>query len=154
MTPKLLTVQQFAMRCLIDKGLAQKGWTFGWRRRNDNILGTCDSTWKTLQVSLGYANLNPLSNVQDTVLHEIAHALDYELSGNSSHDEQWKAHAESVGAVPQATTTNIRFRGWLTWCPECKSENLCRKMPRDGGILCKCGEPLPRHYWTRCNKAG
>lgn len=42
----------------------------------------------------------PESEQKDTVLHEIAHALDFEERGTSDHGPRWKAIARRVGATP------------------------------------------------------
>ena len=44
-------------------------------------LGTCSYVKKTIYLAKWYTELNDESEVRDTILHEIAHALSYERYG-------------------------------------------------------------------------
>ena len=87
----------------------------------------------------------------DTLLHELAHVIDFMLRGRSNHDSTWKSIASHVGATPEAckemskelrektqkykwdcsndscsffTTFNRRKKGHISQyrCPHCHSD--------------------------------
>jgi predicted SprT family Zn-dependent metalloprotease len=79
--------------------LADKGWTFvfdGGKTR----FGCCKPGRKTISVSRSIAtlNLDKAMKIEDTIRHELAHALQYEGYGYSSHDRAWQIIAKSVGS--------------------------------------------------------
>lgn len=81
--------------------------------------------------------------IRDTILHEIAHALDYKNRGKSNHDAQWKKIAYAIGCVPSA-------KGY----PQSKSPFTRKEMCRWLGVCPKCGIIYYRHYRKRvaCSK--
>jgi predicted SprT family Zn-dependent metalloprotease len=42
--------------------------------------------------------------VKDTILHEMAHAIDAGIRGYSNHDQTWKGIASDVGATPKSSS--------------------------------------------------
>jgi predicted SprT family Zn-dependent metalloprotease len=42
----------------------------------------------------------------DTILHEIAHAIHFEETGDSDHSEGWKRVCVRIGANPKRLNTN------------------------------------------------
>ncbi|MBF0288302.1 MAG: SprT-like domain-containing protein [SAR324 cluster bacterium] len=86
------TVLQEA-HCLMEKyGLIEKGWKF----RFDNAkirAGQCRYDKKEISISKNLANQAPASEITDTLLHEIAHAL----VGKRGHHHEWKRTAISIG---------------------------------------------------------
>jgi hypothetical protein len=85
---------------LIEHGLSD--WTGGLdnaRRR----FGMCNFSKKHISLSRPLCELNDETEVRDTVLHEIAHALAWKRHGkNCGHDKRWKAICVEIGARPQA----------------------------------------------------
>ncbi len=79
----------------------------GWIGKFDNAkrrFGVCryGSKHKEISISQPLTILNPESEVRDTILHEIAHALAWEEFGeNCGHDERWKAICRRIGARPE-----------------------------------------------------
>jgi len=94
------------------------GWEFAFINTR-NAFGRCHRrvkrnrftmeqkiVWKQIQISQ-WLIANSKSTFEewvDTVLHEIAHAIDVERRGMSDHSSTWKAIARSVGARPERTT--------------------------------------------------
>lgn len=68
-----------------------------------------DSPPGTITISGVIAARHPGSEVRDTILHEIAHALN--PVGVTSHGKEWKAIAVSIGARPERTYTRERPLG-------------------------------------------
>lgn len=83
--------------------LQARGWTFGFDRARVR-LGRCafGRGRKTITLSAAHARQGWTAEVEDTVRHEIAHALDFETRGRSGHDATWKRWADRCGATPRA----------------------------------------------------
>ena len=76
-----------------------EGWEFiiDCQHDNENRLGQCNYDKKTIAVSQWvFTDLN--EQVEDTILHEIAHAL---VGPGKGHDLKWKTVARNIGAVPR-----------------------------------------------------
>ena len=71
---------------LISKHLAGGNWQFKW---NDSInaLGMCSYRDKRIILSKRWTRALPESEVTDTILHEIAHAMAGHASGHGCY---WK----------------------------------------------------------------
>jgi len=80
----------------------------------------------------------------DTVLHEVAHARDFEARGTSGHDWPWRRQAEEVGADPSRCTNiskSIRrlMAKWIRYCPECGHEVFLYRKPGKSARPRSCG---------------
>jgi len=77
--------------------LHDRGWRFEF---NDRKLaaGLCSKREKTIYISkwLLNQNLNKALEFENTLRHELAHALDFEMRGTSDHSRIWKAVAREV----------------------------------------------------------
>lgn len=81
----------------------------GWKIRvsydeKANYLGLCDYDNNTIILNSYHVELHPESEVKDTCLHEIAHAL---VGPNESHNLIWQAKATEIGAKPLALCTHL-----------------------------------------------
>lgn len=87
-------------RELLGDSLTARGWTFGFDRARKR-LGVCRIRDKRITLSSHLSQTLSLAEVEDTVRHEIAHAIDAERRGLSNHDWTWKALARACGATPR-----------------------------------------------------
>ncbi len=131
----------------LGESLQARGWHFAFDRAHRRV-GCC--TWKVrgrlvkrLSLSRHFAQRLPWEVLEDTIRHEIAHALDYETRGRSGHDAAWKAWALRCGAVPERLHTGIpadkEHAPYLGVCPSCGSEYpFFRRLkhPRACGACC------------------
>lgn len=117
----------------------KKKWALGdWNLHFSNRkrqLGYCDCTKKRISISLSYMEINPFQVMQDTLLHEIAHALQFIKSGKTNHNEDWKKIALKVGCEPKrcASTEDIvlPIGKYVGVCPSCeKTVHFYRKVIR------------------------
>jgi hypothetical protein len=80
--------------------LIDMGWSFKYNVRKSS-LGICSVKLgvKTIQLSKWFIqnSKDGMGLWEDTMLHEIAHAIDMETRGSSSHDEVWRSIALSIG---------------------------------------------------------
>lgn len=124
------------------------GWRFRFNDRKRG-LGLCDFRNRVIEVSHLHARLDSQSQILDTILHEIAHALTWIIHGNgvSVHGPEWKAQCIRVGANPKACA-DANDEGivskpgkWVAHCPGCKKEfNWHRKPKHLTGRYCiACG---------------
>lgn len=87
-----------------------KGWVFSFNNRK-RCFGLCRHRMHTIQLSRHLTLLNNKDSVQDTILHEIAHAL----TPGHHHDHVWKAMCRALGCstercYTEATTCTPKAR--------------------------------------------
>lgn len=144
-------VASFAAALIAHYGLG--GWTFGWdnaRRR----LGACHYRTRKITLSRYFVSRNGADAVEDTIRHEVAHAL---VGPGHGHDAAWRAACRRVGCRPArcgradmpagqvvatcggCTRAFRRHRrprsGTKTWCRRCGPERgtLTWAVSREGG---------------------
>lgn len=133
-----------------DYNLTELGWkkTYG---RTKRALGRCrysstngkpNGRIKSIEVSRAFLEMEGqnMDTMRDTVLHEIAHAIDVEQRGTSAHDSRWKAIARQVGADPTRTTDRVESvpgRYTLT-CPKCGASTQMHRRPTKNRACGKC----------------
>ncbi|MGB2453995.1 MAG: SprT-like domain-containing protein [Akkermansiaceae bacterium] len=84
-------------------GLIDLGW-IGKMDSAKKRFGLCNMGSREISLSGPLTILNTDDEVRDTILHEIAHALAWELhKENCGHDERWKAICGHIGARPDRT---------------------------------------------------
>ena len=77
-----------------------------WKFKFSNgkrVLGQCQPRNRTITFSKVYKDVEEYI-ILDIIKHEIAHAIDVERRGYSSHDSYWKKIAQEVGAEPSRKT--------------------------------------------------
>ncbi len=83
-------------RDLMDEhGLALWSFAFDNAKRR---CGACHSGKRKITLSRYYVSMNSAPEVEDTIRHEIAHAL---AGAKAGHGPQWQAVARRIGAKPQ-----------------------------------------------------
>lgn len=84
-----------ANKLMREHELKQNGWVFKFDQAKRRF-GQCDYRNKTISLSEPLTLLNPKSQINDTILHEIAHAL----TPGAHHGARWKSKAAEIGADP------------------------------------------------------
>lgn len=91
----------------------------GWSAKFDDAkkrFGVCRMGPKEISLSRPLVSLNSEEEVRDTILHEIAHALAWELHKEGcGHDERWKAICVRIGARPVACYDSEVIQPELAW---------------------------------------
>lgn len=82
-----------AHRLLAEHGLA--GWTFAFDRARVRA-GACHHHDRRITLSPHLTRLHDETQVRETLLHEIAHAL---VGPRHGHDEVWRAQALAIGST-------------------------------------------------------
>lgn len=123
------------------------GWTF----RFDNAktrAGLCNYRDRIISVSKPLARLHSASEVEQTILHEVAHALAGHAAG---HGAAWLQQARAIGYQGARThhgeidTNNARYKGV---CPAGHEVYRFRR-PTKAMSCARCGRGFdPRYQFT------
>lgn len=92
--------EAFATHVLQVFTLNTRGWTFRWNRRK-TAWGTCNYRTRTIELSTALYPVMSQSDVRETILHEVAHAL----TPGQGHGRYWRVAARAFGLTGKATTT-------------------------------------------------
>ena len=120
------------------------GWNFDFNNLKSSF-GICRSRYRRVELSkwmMDNTN-NTMEFWLDTMLHEIAHAIDYEIRGTSDHSWKWKQVARAVGCNAERTghadydQENITSRYTLT-CKSCGTKRPSHKIKRRKGGCASC----------------
>jgi predicted SprT family Zn-dependent metalloprotease len=88
---KLNEARDLAISLMKEHGI----WS-NWNFEFDNAkrrFGCCNYRYKTITLSAPLTEINEVSRVRNTILHEIAHAL----CPKQKHNHVWKAKAREIG---------------------------------------------------------
>lgn len=104
--------REVALTLMSAHGLVEGGWTFTFDRATSR-LGLCTHATRTIQLGRAYVESACVAEVEQTMLHEIAHALvgagridrlgRYRAHG---HGPVWKRQAALIGYTGRRTATN------------------------------------------------
>ena len=94
--------EQLALLHMEEHGLFDKLWHFDFESCKRS-LGRCHYHAKKITLSKWYVELNDEDDVEDTILHEIAHALAFMRYGTKGkgHGRLWKNVCKEIGARPE-----------------------------------------------------
>jgi predicted SprT family Zn-dependent metalloprotease len=126
---------------MADYDLDFSGWTFAF----DNAKRRCGQTrFSTQRITLSryYVNLNGESEVRDTILHEIAHAI---AGPGHGHGARWRTIARNVGATPKRCAENaVMPEGkWRGSCSCGAASEATRHRITKGTYFCRiCGSDV------------
>lgn len=86
---KIVEVIQLALLLMENHSVAHFKFSF---TRDSSVKGLC--TDDTIKINYEYALNGDISEIKNTILHEIAHAI----AGNeNNHNEYWQAIAKELG---------------------------------------------------------
>lgn len=86
--------------CILMYKHGLNDWTFEFDRKKKGF-GWCSKNTKTICLSANLVKLNDEAQVTDTILHEIAHALDWIRNKQWGHGPTWKKICVEIGARPE-----------------------------------------------------
>ena len=106
-------------------------WTFRFDRAKVRF-GYCLHSRQLITLSAAMVRVNPVEEVRDTILHEIAHAL----TPGHYHDHVWKLKASEVGARPDrcysGDTTVAVASKYIGTCRDCGKQWHLHRRLKDG----------------------
>jgi hypothetical protein len=91
--------EELALALMNEHGLTDNGWVFGFHN-SIKILGLCKHKEQRISLSTQYVEANDAEDIEQTMLHEIAHALlpGRRKNGTSyGHGPEWDRLAKSIG---------------------------------------------------------
>jgi len=101
-----------------------KKWTINFDQAKKRA-GMCQLKGKIISLSRHHISQNSVEMVKDTLLHEFAHAIAFELYQETGHGIVWQKIALTIGAKPKATGHfNLPVAPWalVHQCP--KTNNI------------------------------
>jgi hypothetical protein len=124
--------------------LGLEGWTLVLDKRPRRRLGQCRYTQRQVGLTLTYVQLNEWAQVEQTVLHECAHAL---VGPGHGHDATWRAQARAIGVKrPASSQREVKMPAGniVIVCAKCGPVGSCVRMPsRPAGRVHKvCRYPV------------
>ena len=90
-------IEDLAWHYLDEHGLLDEGWAFKWDNAKSRA-GVCDHSHKAIGLSKFVTKYRSYEDAEDTILHEIAHAL---VGPRHGHGPVWRAKAREIGAKPE-----------------------------------------------------
>ncbi len=132
-------------RKILGEPLQARGWTFGWDRARTR-LGACRTRQRRITLSAPLAARLSPEDIEDTIRHEIAHAIDVERRGKTNHDATWKRLAVACGAQPSRL-----FDGDLPADPGAPYVSTCLSCGASGGLY---RQPVHPRVCRPCRDAG
>ncbi|QDU70757.1 SprT family zinc-dependent metalloprotease [Mucisphaera calidilacus] len=132
----LVEAENLALRLMSEQGLV--GWSFGFNHRR-RALGICNFTDRRIELSRHFVLRHEVSEVRETILHEIAHAI---AGPKAGHGLAWKAACLRLGIAPRVRGEAEMPEGrWRAVCPGCGvCHSRYRRPMRGRDYYCKaCG---------------
>jgi predicted SprT family Zn-dependent metalloprotease len=115
------------------------GFSFNWNNRK-NSAGLCNYMYKTVELSkpIMNENLDKISFIRDTILHEIAHAL---AGSSAKHNHYWKRVAIAIGCNGERCYNSNEVKSvaskYTLKCHWCSKEVAKHRKPKYSSS-CKC----------------
>ena len=121
-----ITLQE--MQSIVDSHLPNSNWKVVINT-NKKRLGVCKYRTRVIGISIFHALTSKRSEVLDTLLHEIAHAV---VGWNHGHNEVWRSKAIALGCNGNRCGADMKVKGkYVGKCSVCNKEfNFHRKVNR------------------------
>lgn len=142
-------------RRLLARHQARSGlgtqWTFGFDLSTSRA-GVCRYRDKRIDLSVSYCLRATRADIENTLLHEIAHAI---VGVEHGHDAVWQAKAREIGCTAErcheVTHTVSRWIG-ACGCRQWFRQRLSRRL-RHGAICKACGRAI-EWRWNMDGESG
>lgn len=135
---KLEFTQSLANELMQEHGLSE--WKFQLSNQKERV-GECRHAEKVIRYSQHYIEKTPESEIRDTILHEIAHAL---VGSGHGHDWTWKMKCLEIGAKPERltwesqTTANHNYRITCNGCGKSWKRHRLKRGYLNGRYVSTC----------------
>jgi predicted SprT family Zn-dependent metalloprotease len=146
---ELAIAQNYCEELLKKHRLDLIGWKFGKFDSAVRRMGVCRGRKKVIDLSKKMTLLRPDDEVRNTIIHEVAHAIDNATRGHSGHDEVWRNIFISIGGngLTHSSTSEevcMKTYKYLAICPiHGQISGFIRKPSHTDGWICrKCKSKL------------
>jgi len=135
--PKTINLKDLGWRISFSNSKRAAGYC-KWKYRPANFLGIREVYGKEVQLSMYLLEQNlgegKGSEWEETIRHELAHAIDFELRKKSNHDKHWKAVARAILSTGARTFTSNQLGDekqskYTLICDGCGKESKKHKRP-------------------------
>jgi predicted SprT family Zn-dependent metalloprotease len=149
----LIKAEELARQLIKEHlGDSKNRWNFKWTHAKRSF-GSCNVSQRgawgdlvcTIRLSKSLTKLNGEARVRNTILHEIAHALQFDKSGYMSHDFEWKRIAKSIGCDGErcfGDDVNMPTSKYTLLCETCGNETPKHRIPK---LSYACGKCCKQH---------
>lgn len=112
--------------------------SYGWKIQFNNskrALGICKFSTRTITLSRYFFNEttgHSHDRLTNTILHEIAHAIDFLIRKKSNHDSFWKSIARQIGCDGKRCASDSfenQISKYSLICPSCNKHSPCHRRP-------------------------
>jgi len=132
---ELRDAERLARSMMDDHGLHT--WRFAWDDATMRF-GCCHHTYRKITLSRTLVPLNTPERVEQTILHEIAHAL---AGHDAGHGPEWQRLAKSLGHSGErchnASNTTLAPYVWEGVCAYCGPVSKKKSGQTRNGLACK-----------------
>ena len=105
MSERVSAAEAHARCSAIFRALAERfgltGWRFVVNPRLSSLFGRCQFSTRRVEVAEWLLASGDWPEIEDTLRHEVAHALCHELGEDDGHGPNWKSWARLCGARPE-----------------------------------------------------
>ncbi|NIP30215.1 MAG: hypothetical protein GTN99_03580 [Candidatus Dadabacteria bacterium] len=137
-------------------------WSLSVKRLPRHRLGQCDYIKKTIEINKDYLEFNAISDFQNTLRHEIAHAIVFERYGCNKrwlsikpHGKEWKEIALSVDALPIRCSTYKYIKPKLNYWLECAVHGVVESwVNKPAWYISNKLEGIPKILCKNCSQLG
>ncbi len=142
---RLVDVRRLAYILFARHGLYDWQLTFN---RGKRTMGWCLFGSRRIELSVHFIERNDEEVIQDTLLHEIAHAL---VGPGHGHDAIWKSKCLEIGARPERLSfeANMPEGRWQARCGQCGLLHHRHRRPKwmKGWYCSHCGKERGQLVW-------
>lgn len=139
----MANVRKFATDLLEENGLFD--WSISFERSLVRA-GTCRYLQKSICFNVLFLKSVSVSEIRNTVFHEVAHALAGPTAG---HEEKWASICEQLGGNARVVTTipevlaSSENYDWIGVCPNCNYTHGSVSVPTSVWVCVSCSSTVP-----------
>lgn len=148
---QLEVARQLAVQLLGQHNLLERGWSFRFDRARTRF-GCCNYRDRVISLSRLLTERNELAEVQETLLHEIAHAL---VGAGAGHGPVWKRKAVEIGCSgARCHSADMPQGQWQASCSGCGRTYYRHRQPKRNYSCGQCSNSYNPQYQLVFSKAG
>lgn len=107
--------------------LRKCGWTFEGYKHSLDPIGRCNGKNKTISMSGVILKQLTEEDTNEVIIHELSHAIDFEIRGFSSHGNQWVITNVIMGGNPRQFMDLTKYK---IYSNEYKTNRYCKSTTR------------------------
>lgn len=150
MNEKLSKVRNKANEMFYKTNLDNHGWVFTFDKALSRA-GVCNYKNKTISLSALWCENASWTDIEDTIIHEISHAI---VGSENGHNKIWSNYAKMLGGTGKVSTTHIPDEKHFAWTGVCSQGHTVKaaRAPRRVKSCYRCSrffDPKNILEWTK-----